>query len=41
MSLVPQKETEKERDEVFAREPIATYDTSDDESVVESEEDTI
>ena len=40
MSLVPQKETEKEHDEVFPREPIAAYDTSNDESVVESKEDT-
>ena len=41
MSLIPQKETDKEHDEVFKGEPIVAYDTSDDEYVVESEEDTI
>ena len=37
ISLVPQKETKKAHDKVFAGEPIAT----DDESIVESEEDIV
>ena len=41
MSLIPQKGTKKEHDEFFAGEPITTNDTLDDDSVVESEEDTI
>ena len=41
MFLVPQKETKKEHYAVFVEEPIAANDTSIDESVVESKEDTI
>ena len=40
MSRIPQKETKKAQDGVFAGEPIAADDTSNDESVVESKEDT-
>ena len=36
MSLIPQRETEKEQDEVFVGEPIAAGDISNDESMVES-----
>ena len=41
MSLIPQKETKKEQDEVFVGEPFAADDTSRIEAVVESEEETI
>ena len=41
MSLLPQTETKKARDEVLAGEPIAADDTSDDESMVESKEDNV
>ena len=41
MSLLPQIETEKEKDEVLAGEPIPKYDTSNDESMVESKEDNV
>ena len=41
MSLLPQTQTKKAQDEVLVREPIAVDDTSDDESMVESEEDIV
>ena len=41
MSRIPQKETKKAQDGVFAGEPIAADEKSDDEPMVESEEDAI
>ena len=41
MSRIPQKETKKVQDGVFVGEPTAADEKSEDESMVESEEDTV